>query len=83
MKVKTRQYLQSSQLHLLKHIPQQRYETTLSMAEQGYTIIHLGLTQNCHYLKEVVSVFMYANCLNYIICRRQLLPRQPIYRYNV
>ena len=33
------------------------------MAEQGYTIIHLGLTQNCHYLKEVVSVFMYVNCI--------------------
>ena len=63
MKVKIRQYLQSSQLHLPKHILQQRYETTLSMAEQGYTIIHLGLTQNYHFLIEVVSVFMYVNCI--------------------
>ena len=65
------------------NIPQQIYKLLSVWLSKVYTIMHLGLTQNCHYLKEVVSVFMYVNCLNYIICRRQLLPRQPIYRYNV
>ena len=45
------------------NIPQQIYKTTLRWLSKVYTIMHLGLTQNCHYLQEVVSVFMYVNCI--------------------
>ena len=45
------------------NIPLQIWNYSQYWLSKVYTIMHLGLTQNCHYLKEVVSELMYVNCI--------------------